>query len=88
MTASGQIPILLLPGVDGTGELLDELASRLSLHGQGRRCVLQRVAIAATPFGPQSRLGALANAPERCQAYLPLVNAAPFFYVFSHDNAS
>jgi pimeloyl-ACP methyl ester carboxylesterase len=31
MTASGRIPILLLPGMDGTGELLDGLASRLSL---------------------------------------------------------
>ncbi|MGO9486649.1 MAG: alpha/beta fold hydrolase [Rhodomicrobium sp.] len=31
MTASGRIPIVLLPGMDGTGELLDALARRLSL---------------------------------------------------------
>ena len=30
MTASGRIPILLLPGMDGTGELLEDLAGRLS----------------------------------------------------------
>ena len=31
MNASQRIPIALLPGMDGTGELLDALASRLSL---------------------------------------------------------
>lgn len=31
MNASARIPIALLPGMDGTGELLDALASRLSL---------------------------------------------------------
>jgi pimeloyl-[acyl-carrier protein] methyl ester esterase len=30
MNASGRIPIVLLPGMDGTGELLDGLARRLS----------------------------------------------------------
>ena len=31
MTVSGRIPILLLPGMDGTGELLEALARRLTL---------------------------------------------------------